>query len=193
MQLDTFEEGNGFRVWLNTEERDRLLEEYDADPYRQISIELMGLCGCRVTEVLKVTRNSVRMDSSGHWFLHLSSGSDGGRKTPMPSNLAGKIRASAATLDGGEPIFNTTSRTLRRWVLRAAEQRAEAENDERWHYVGPQDLRLTWGDLLLKSRVQPSIVMSWGGWTSYENFLNHFSREHSDGDHRQEAERVDWL
>jgi len=59
-------------------------------------------------------------------------------------------------------LVDGSTRTIRRWVDAAAEQLAEEEYDERWRYLGPHDLRRTWGHLILEAEVLPSVVMQWG-------------------------------
>jgi len=195
MQLENYDEADGRRVRLTASERDRLLGEYDHDPRRKIGLALMARCGCRSQEAVDVRpRDLVRGDDTERWFLRIPAGKGGKeRQTPIPNDLKGMVQAHAADLEPGDRVLDVTTRTLRRWVRRAAEQRAAAENDERWQYVGPHDLRRTWGHLMLEADVLPSVLMQWGGWEDYETFQQHYLGKHSEKIQAREAGKVSWL
>lgn len=90
-------------------------------------------------------------------------------------------------------VVDVTTRTLRRWVRRAAEERAAEEGDERWLHLSTHDLRRTCGHLTLEAGVQPSVLMQWGGWEDYQTFKNHYLGKHSEATQAREAEKVAWL
>ena len=139
-------------------------------------------------------RDVVRGDETGRWFLRIPEGKGAKeRQTPMPGNLAGSLQTLAGDLDPDDRVLDVTTRTLRRWVNRAAEQRAADENDDRWRYVGPHDLRRTWGHLMLEAEVLPSVLMQWGGWEDYETFQKHYLGKHSEEVQAREAGKVEWL
>ena len=195
MQLENYDAADGRRVRLTTNERNRLLAEYDHDPNRQIGLALMARSGCRSQEAVDVQpRHIVQGDETDRWFLRIPEGKGKNeRQTPIPADLAGMIRAHASGLDPDEQVLGVTTRTLRRWVIRAAEQRAGDEKDDRWRYLGPHDLRRTWGHLMLEAEVLPSVLMQWGGWEDYETFKKHYLGKHSESVQAREAGKVDWL
>ncbi|WP_255169857.1 hypothetical protein [Natrononativus amylolyticus] len=81
---------------------------------------------------------------------------------------------STPTPGDGDRVLEGTPRTVRRWVGSAAAELAEDDTDDRWLYVGPHDLRRTWGHLALEAEVLPSVLMQWGGWDDYETFQRHY-------------------
>jgi len=195
MQLETYDAADGRRVRLTDDERDRLLEEYANDPRREVGLALMARCGCRSQEAVDVRpRDVVQGDETDQWFLRIPEGKGGKeRQTPCPVDLAGMVRVLGNDLDDDEPVLGVTTRTLRRWVGRAAEQRADVEEDPRWRYVGPHDLRRTWGHLMLEADVLPSVLMQWGGWEDYETFQKHYLGKHSELIQAREADKVEWI
>ena len=195
MQLETYDKMDGRRVRLTQDELDRLLAEYDDRPDRQIALSLMGRCGCRSEEAVDAKPQHVIRGDSGRWFLRIPSGKGSKeRQTPIAADLAGMVRAHTADHDDGETILRIkNTRTLRKWVKAAANARRAAEEDERWQYVAPHDLRRTWGHLMLESEVLPSVLMQWGGWEDYETFQKHYLGKHSEKIQNREAGKVAWL
>lgn len=195
MQLETYDDMDGRRVRLTDGERDRLLGEYNHDTRRQIGLALMARCGCRCQEAVDVRVRDIRDgDVTDRTFLRIPDGKGGKeRQTPMPQNLTGMIRAHTNNKSPDDFVLEVTTRTLRRWVVRAAEQRAAKEDDRRWQYVRPHDLRRTWGHLMLEEEVLPSVLMQWGGWEDYETFKKHYLGKHSEKVMAAEASKVGWL
>jgi len=195
MQLETYDKADGRRVRLTADELDRLLAEYDTNTTRQIALALMGRCGCRSKEALDAKKRDVVQGETGRWFLRIPSGKGGKeRQTPMPADLAGMIRVQTEQKDPDETILGIkNTRTLRKWVKKAADARRAAEDDDRWKYVAPHDLRRTWGHLMLESEVLPSVLMQFGGWEDYETFQKHYLGKHSETVQDREAGKVDWL
>lgn len=74
----------------------------------------------------------------------------------------------------GQPVVDVTTRTVRRWVERAAQERAAEKGDDRWLHLSTRDLRRTWGHLSFEAGIQPSVLMQWGGWKDYQTFKNHY-------------------
>jgi integrase len=193
VQLERFRDDDGRRVRLTESERDRLLSVYGNDAEKQIALSLMARCGCRSHEAASVRpMDVIEGDETGRWFLRIPEGKGTKeRQTPMPLDLAGMIRGR----DGapGQPVVEVTTRTLRRWVERAAQKRAAEEGDDRWLHLSTHDLRRTWGHLTLEAGVQPSVLMQWGGWEDYQTFKNHYLGKHSEETQAREAEKVAWL
>jgi len=78
--------------------------------------------------------------------------------------------------------------------LLAGRERCYAETGEDgWEYVGPHDLRRSWGVRLLEAGVLPSVVMEWGGWEDWQTFRNHYLAEFSPEALRRERGKVGWL
>ncbi|WP_255168480.1 tyrosine-type recombinase/integrase [Natrononativus amylolyticus] len=195
MQLETYDNADGRRVRLTETERDRLLAVYDDEPTKQVALAFMARCGCRVREATDVRPGDVYQgDETGQWFLRIPEGKgEKERQTPMPTALAGMVRVLSQGLEPDDRVLEVTPRTVRRWVGSAAAELAEREDDDRWRYVGPHDLRRTWGHLALEAEVLPSVLMQWGGWDDYETFQRHYLGKHSESVQAREAKKVNWL
>ena len=195
MQLETYNEMDGRRVRLTADERDRLLAEYSNDPRREIGLSLMARCGARCQEAVDVRVRDIRQgDATDMEFLRIEDGKGGKeRTTPLPTDLGEMIRDHTSGFDPHENVLDIGTRTLRRWVVRAAEQRATKEQDERWQYVRPHDLRRTWGHLMLEEEVLPSVLMQWGGWEDYDTFKKHYLGKHSEKVMAEQASKVAWI
>ena len=193
MQLETYEKADGRRVRLTGIERDRLLRVIEGDPQKEIAFGLMARCGCRSQEVVDVRPlDLVTGDETDRKFLRIPEGKGNKeRLTPIPLDLATIIRVRSD--DPGEPAVDVSTRTIRRWVERAGQQLAAETGDERWRYLGPHDLRRTWGHLMLEAEVMPSVLMQWGGWDDYETFQRHYLGKHSEEIQAREAGKVNWL
>lgn len=66
-----------------------------------------------------------------------------------------------------------STRTVERWVDRAAEKLADDQDDGGWRYLTPHGLRRTWGTLLCEREVEPGMVMTYGGWEDWDTFREH--------------------
>lgn len=191
---------DGKRVRLTEKERDRLLKLYkdNHDTRRYIGLGLMAYCGCRSQEAVDVRPTDIiDSDEAARTFLRIYDGKHGSeRLTPMSDEFAEEIRHYTETwrIDYRDSILDVTTRTLRRWVKRAARMRAATEEDDRWQYLGPHDLRRTWGHLLItEEEVHHALVMEWGGWGDWETFAQHYLGPHSEKAQHDQASRVSWL
>jgi len=79
-----------------------------------------------------------------------------------------------------------------RWGDTARKQLADAAGDK-WTYLGPHDLRRTWGTLLVEREVEPGLVMKWGGWENWETFREHYLGAYSLDAQQRRREKVGWL
>jgi len=196
MQLENYDKLDGRRVRLTATERDNLLQFYldNHDTRRYIGLALMAHCGCRSQEAVDVRPiHIVEGDETDQKFLRIPEGKGSKeRMTPITDDLAGRIDGFAGD-NRTEPVLDVTTRTLRRWVKRAAQHRAAETGDTRWQYVGPHDLRRTWGHLMLEDEVLPSVLMQWGGWEDYETFQKHYLGKHSEQVQAREAGKVSWI
>lgn len=195
MQLETYDKRDGRRVRLTESERDRLIETVEGNPKREIAFRLMAMCGCRSQEVVDVRRRDVvKGDETDRWFLRIPDGKGGKeRMTPMSSDLANMIRFYGMDPQPEDAIVDVRTRSLRRWVDLAGDRLAAETGDERWRYLGPHDLRRTWGHLALEAEVLPSVLMQWGGWEDYKTFQKHYLGKHSESVQDREAGKISWL
>jgi len=162
---------------------------------RRIALSLAGRCGLRAAEVTAVRPRDVVNGAAGRHVRVVDGKGGKTRSPPCPATLASEIDAwaQAHSLDPDDHVVDVTTRTLRRWVeKRANELRAET-HDEGWQYVGPHDLRRSWGQALLESDVEPGMVMEWGGWADWETFREHYLGAYSGKAEREQAAKVGWL
>jgi len=78
-------------------------------------------------------------------------------------------------------------------VARARDRCRAATGEEGWRFVGPHDLRRSWGVRLLEAGVLPSVVMELGGWEDWQTFRDHYLAEFSPEALRRERQKVSWL
>jgi integrase len=91
------------------------------------------------------------------------------------------------------PLVDRSPRTIRRWVTTAGERLYADTGDDGWTYLGPHDLRRTWGTLLVEREVEPGLVMEWGGWEDWDTFREHYLGAYSLDAQQRGMEKVDWL
>ncbi|MFC7173364.1 tyrosine-type recombinase/integrase [Haloplanus litoreus] len=60
-------------------------------------------------------------------------------------------------------------------------------------YLGPHDLRRTWGTLLVEREVEPGLVMEWGGWEDWDTLREHYFGAYSLDAQQRGMKKVDWL
>lgn len=184
------------KVWLADQEVEQLLEvASDAGVDHYIAIGLGVRCGLRSAEVLDVTPRDVQKTTAGR-MVRVRDGKGGKyRETPIPTELATTI----STVDGvreepsTEPLLDVTTRTLRRWVERAALELVETTDDDGWRHLSFHDLRRTWATSVGSKDVNELVLMEWGGWEDIETFLDHYRGAYSPEAQRREREKVGWL
>jgi integrase len=195
MNLEDYDGKDGMKVWLSNDEVARLLEQFD-DTEQRIAVALGAKCGLRSDEVLDVAPEHV-VDTDAGTMLRVWSGAktDKYRETPIPPNLATTIRTVGDVRDDAPdaPLVAVSTRTLRRWINRAATDLYEETDDAGWQYLGFHDLRRTWATSLRSADVDAMVVCDWGGWDDLQTFLDHYRGTHSPEAQRREREKVDWL
>jgi len=197
MRTEPYDKKDGRKCWLSRDEVDLLLSKASKMGMREeIALSLGARCGLRASEVVGVKpRNIDEHDVVGARLeveAEVSKTSQS-REVPLPSELKYAIRAHTDGYAPDELIVDVTTRTVERWVSRAAERcQAETENN-RWAYLGPHDLRRTWGTQLVEQDVEPGLIMSWGGWSDWSTFREHYLGAYSPEREREQIEKVEWL
>jgi len=202
MRLKDYAERDGKRVWLSEKEVQRLLDNVDTNHTEaQLAVRLMARSGLRRKEV---TGNA---DSHGVRFVDVNETTIGTvirvwegkgdkyREPPAPDGFEKEARIYKQAT-GREPdaeLVDADPSTLYDWVRRARERCYAETGDEGWQFVGPHDLRRSYGVRLLESGVLPSVVMEWMGITDYETFRSHYLAEFSPEALREQRGRVPWL
>lgn len=189
---------NGFRIWMNGDELDQLIETMEArrGTVGAVAGRLGGHTGLRRAEAASTCAVHVQ-DTAGDAVLRVPEGKDDKyRETPIPADLADRIRMIPeydAAIDIDDAVLDVTPKTLNRWVKRAAEQLASETGDPGWTDVTYHDLRRTWGTRCLEEGMLPSVVMWHGGWDDWDTFRQHYLGEFSPGALKRERRKVPWL
>lgn len=201
MRLKDYDSREGKRVWLSEEEIELLLENTDTEhPEMDVALLLAARCGLRRKEITgdpnDEDRHGVRpadlVTSDTGQVVRVWNGKGGKyREVPAPPELT--QLALGMNTNPDEELVSVDPSTVYSWVQRAA-QRCRAETrDEGWQFVGPHDLRRSWGIRVLESGVLPSVVMEWGGWDDWKTFRDHYLAEFSPEALRRERGKVSWL
>jgi integrase len=155
----------------------------------------MARVGLRRNEVCQVRPvDVVETDTGRHvriWEDY--SKTDSYREPPVPDEVGTMVDMRTYDMEPDDALLDVDTKTIYRWVRRAAERRQAETKDEGWSFVGPHDLRRTWGTHLLEQGVLPSVVMSWGGWEDWDTFRNHYLGEFSPEAIRRERGKVGYL
>ena len=179
----------GARVWLTQSELERFL---DCAPHERAKISLsLCACGLRASEVVNLT-NEMRFKDDRGWMVGITGKGNKYREVPIPKEL------SLVDL-----TCRVNQRTLGKWSKAAAENyywlylaHSNSQPSYQHHdiyHISPHDLRRTWGTLLLQAGVEPTIVMAWGGWESWEVFRQHYLDVANPEWQAKEREKVAWL
>jgi len=194
MRLEDYDEKDGKKCWLDRSEVEGLLANADGTE-QAIALRLMARCGLRRHEVVDVKPPDLVDTDVGPRLRVWHGKGDKHREVPVPGDLKTTIQVYAEQRDAGNdtPLVDRSTRTIQRWVSRAAERMHAETGDVGWTFVGPHDLRRTWGTLLVESEVEPGMIMVWGGWEDWETFREHYLGVHSAKKQREERDKVAWL
>lgn len=200
MNLVDYPDSDGMKVWLDRSEVDLLLDEA-SDTEQKVAFLLAVRSGLRVSEIVGtgprpgVRPSDVVETTAGPRVRLWKAKGDKNRETPAPPELVHTVDAyaDARPESSGEPLVSRASRTVERWVSRAADRLADRTGDDGWRYLTPHDLRRTWATLLAAEDVDPLLVCDWGGWEDIEVFLEHYRGSYSPEVQRRELQKVEWL
>lgn len=178
MQLQPYDKKDGYRVWLSENEQQKLLDYYETETQKQLAIELM-LDGLRADEVPRVSLDDFRRmtcEEEG-WMLHVWESKTNYRECPVSNSTKKKaeIFHNASGKKKGEPLIQSSKRTIQRWVTRAAQDLAD--EDENWRYVTAHDCRRSWCTHTywrLEGARAREVVMAWGGWRDVQTFTTNY-------------------
>lgn len=191
MRLKDYDERDGKRVWLSEKEIGLLLDHYRDKNEESAAAILMARCGLRRQEVVDVAPAHLVSTEHGHVVRVWHGKGDQYREVPAPDQLT--TLALGMGNEADEPLVSVADSTLYDWVQRARERVHAETGDKGWLFVGPHDLRRSWGVRLLEAGVLPSVVMEWGGWEDWQTFRDHYLAEFSPEALRRERGKVGWL
>lgn len=195
MKLENYDNKDGKKVWLRSDECRHLLDAADGTTQR-VAFDLGLRCGLRGSEIVEVSPNDVTDTPIGKFVRIWEGKGDKYREVPLPDDLAATIDAIGDVRDDSTdtPVVDVTTRTVENWVKDAAAKLADQTDDIGWQYLGPHDLRRTWGtQLTTEHEVEPGLVMEWGGWENWETFRTHYLGAYSLDAQKKQMEKVDWL
>lgn len=194
MRLEEYDEADGRKVWLGRDETDTFVEQADTTR-KKIAFGLMAYCGLRCDEATSVTPPDVVDTPVGPRVRVEDGKGDKYREVPISVELKTRIETHADTRSEASdvPLVDASNRTVQRWVDHAADACRAETGDEGWQFLGPHDLRRTWGTQLVEASVEPGMIMSWGGWADWETFREAYLGAFSPEAERREADKVPWL
>jgi integrase len=186
MQIEPYDNKDGYRVWLSENEQETVREHYEEDMEKRLAVELCML-GLRSEEVTKVSKEHIRRLQSGEeaYKLRVWESKTGYRETPLPKEVKQMITmlASAKDLKKDEPVIDVTKRTVQRWIKAIGE--ANEEDNPEWQHLSAHDLRRTWAThtyyRLNASDTAKSVLMRWGGWDDEQTFETNYLGREPDG------------
>jgi integrase len=191
MRMRDYRERDGKRVWLSESEIGMLLDETRGDARHRVAMLLAARCGLRRQEIVQVSPADLVSNDTGRIVRVWDGKGDKYREVPTPAALTDVVLDMGRAPD--EPLVDRDPSTVYSWVRRAAERCYAETGDDGWQFVGPHDLRRSWGVRLLEAGVLPSVVMEWGGWDDWETFRAHYLAEFSPEALRRERGKVGWL
>jgi len=202
MRLKDYDDRNGKRVWLSEDELQLLLERVDENHLEaEFALRLMARSGLRRREITGdgdrhgIRFGDVRETDVGSVVRVWAGKGDKYRETPAPRTFASEVSVyrQSTGRDADDEIVQAHDSTLYDWVERARQRCRATTGDEGWQFVGPHDLRRSWGIRTLEEGVLPSVVMEWGGWDDWQTFREHYLAEFSPEALRRERSKVSWL
>lgn len=192
MRLKDYAEKDGKRVWLSEREIQQFIGE--AENAEQRAAFLLGVrSGLRREEITDVVPAHVHETEVGRVVRIWEGKGDKYREVPISPRLATIIETLSDEIEPDDSVVDVDESTVYRWVQRAGERLYSETGDKGWTFLGPHDLRRTWGVRLLEAGTLPSVVFEWGGWEDWQTFRDHYLAEFSPEAIRRERAKVDWL
>lgn len=193
MRLKDYQERDeGKRVWLSEKEIQAFIDAGRTNHREERAAFLLtARCGLRRKEAVDVEPSHIVNNQTGHVVRVWEGKGDKYREVPAPDELV-----TLALGMGNEPdesLVDVDPSTIYDWVQRAALKLYSESGDEGWQYLGPHDLRRSYGVRALESGVLPSVVMEWMGIDDWETFRDHYLSEFSPEAMRRERGKVSWL
>ena len=184
MRKEATQKEDQYKIWMTDDELEEL-RRHAKNHRDDIILQLGGYVGLRAFEIPQVQPQHVKRTSDGdHYRLRIPEGKDttGNGGKPRDAYLPGPVESdihrfiNSEGIDRSEPIVDLTPRAVRAIVKRTARRAAEETGVEDFDYVSAHDLRRRYAQrLLVDNQMNPRVVMSVGGWDSFqaiEPYLN---------------------
>jgi len=160
---------------LSAPEYRRLVES--AETYRKaLVVRLIGEAGLRTAELVRLRPEDVRSAEDRSSGALLDVRSESGERDRI-AYLSADLRRSldryveSNEIDADEPVIGVSPRRVQMLVSEVAGRAADRSGDGRLADVTPVDLRAHFArTLLVEDGVDPRVVLSVGGWESFESF-----------------------
>jgi len=181
MQIEPYDNKDGYRCWLNRNEQKQLINYYGAEQSRRkLAIRILLRCGMRSDEVTRVAAKDIReLPDDGYYMIRVWEGKRGYRETPIPSSVAEDIQSAVSygDLRRDESVVDRHEETVQRWVEEAANAIADETGNEDWRYVRAHDCRRTWCTYTyygINSDNALDAVRQWGGWSDVDTLRRNY-------------------
>ena len=175
-----------FACWLSREEVKHLIEQCTESRDEEIILTLLA-SGLRVHEACKASADDIFEDDRGLMLKVWGKGKGGRKKyreTPIPAALKHATLPVTRKYKGKEnPI---TSATALNWVKKAG---GKIDCPE----LSCHDLRRSYASILLESGIDPTVIMEWLGWSSWETFRKYYMNVANPDFQKREREKMDFL
>ena len=190
MFAEPFEDKDGFRIWLDLDETDQLINAAESREER-LAFRLGLRSGLRVSEIVDVEAKDVVETSAGPRVRVWDSKGSEYRETPTTIGVYEQA-STVADYEGEEAKLVGRSE---RWVQRHLDSVTDdlEDDDEMWQYFTPHDMRRTWATLMSADIDDPLLIMDFGGWNDMDTFLEHYRGSYSPAVQRRELSKVGWL
>ena len=190
MFAEAFDDEDGFRIWLDSEEATQLIQTAD-DREERLAFQLGLRSGLRVSEIVDVQAKDVVDTSAGPRVrIHKSKGKRY-RETPTTTDVLATAETIADFQGDEQRLVDHSTRWVQRHLNRVTDELAD--EDEMWAEVTPHDLRRSWATLLSADVDDPLLIMDFGGWDDIDTFLKHYRGSYSPAVQRRELSKVSWL
>jgi len=184
MRKESTAKPDQYKIWMTDSELEELRRH--AQSHRDdLIIQFGGYVGLRAFEIPQIHPEHVKRTSEGdHYRVRVPQGKDttGGGGKPRDAYLPHSVESdihryvNSESVAPDEPIIDLTPRAVRAIVKRTARRAAEETGDSDFEYVSAHDLRRRFAQrLLVDNQMNPRVVMSIGGWDSFqaiEPYLN---------------------
>lgn len=191
MFAEPFTDEDGFRIWLDQDEADKLIN-HARDREERLAFRLGLRSGLRVSEIVSVEAKDVVETSAGARVRVWESKGREYRETPTTNKVQAQAETVADLQDPETKLVDRSERWVQRRLDAVTAQLAE-EDDEMWQHCTPHDLRRTWATLMSAEIDDPLLIMDFGGWERLDTFLEHYRGTYSPDVQRRELSKVDWL
>jgi len=178
MRIDSTEGQNEYKCWLSPDEIETIEEHAKELSHRHYCITLLGSrVGLRAEEMTRIRPNDVK-DQYGSYFLRVVGKDTTGRHgvgkerdAYLPESVERELLELqySTDVDDDEPYYDVTPTRIRQMVQEVAEKTAEETENGDWEKISSHDLRRFFAqDCLVRKSMNPRVVMSVGGWESFE-------------------------